>query len=173
MLTSNKRASSTLQPATQEIVGDWLGRAPYIPGLRYDPPCTRILDEEQHLDAPAHLPIVLGHLAGRQRDRNVAEDPDLCPQYGLMERTQLCSCQALRLLDKGLNALALSRARSGVECRLRKEVGRKGIPIGRCFGRPSQAPELPGNQPLDRPNIISVLVSLHGVSPHPTKLRVP
>jgi hypothetical protein len=40
---------------------------------------VHILDEEQHLDTLVHRPIVLGHLAGRNRHGDVAEQADLSP----------------------------------------------------------------------------------------------
>ncbi len=62
-----------------------------FPSLRFDPPRTRIMDEEQQLDTAMEFRTVFGHLTGCRRKRNVAEHADLSLQHASLEGAQLCS----------------------------------------------------------------------------------
>jgi hypothetical protein len=138
--------------------------APY-PKLRNDLPRSCIPDEKQHLDTALHVRTVFGHLAGRQRDRNVAEHADLGSQHGLRERAQFGPFQGLHPFDEHFNRLAFGRAGGWIERRLGEEVRRKPSPISRCSGRPTETRELPGNDSFNGLNIVCVRIGRHGVPP--------
>jgi hypothetical protein len=70
-----------------------------FPSLRFDPPRTRVMDEEQQLDTAMEFRTVFGHLTGCRRKRNVAEDADLSLQHASLEGAQLCSRPFIRSMN--------------------------------------------------------------------------
>jgi hypothetical protein len=87
------------------------------------------LTEQQHLDVAVSVGAVLGHLGGRDRDRDAAEHMDLGAQDFLVEHAQCRLRQRLHARDEGRHGLRLRRPRRRIERRVGIEVGREGLPV--------------------------------------------